>query len=611
MSIARSLARLAYLAAGAIVVFAPILRELAPPGSAGSGLSTVQFLAFEVCLALFSVFIRSAAHATGPFQSATAAVLAIAAAACGAWIVRFLGTERAVFLPLAPDVVGVACFLLGSVVLASYLAGGRQIGYLAAAAFVLGYLGQFIGGGVSVPSTPFASYVNYLIYGSDGLLGRALDIMVNPVMAFVVFGAFYEASGGGRAISRVALRISDRSRSGAVRACILASGMFGAISGTAVSNVMTTGVFSIPSMRRVGVRNETAAGIEAAASTGGQIMPPVMGAAAFILTDFTGETYATVVAASLLPALGVYFAMFRQADLLTFDQAQDRHNAGPERLPGSLLLYVFPPSVLVLLLIGSNLQPGRAALAGAACSLAVSLVVTGARESLRHLRRGFEKLVNTGLQLIVIAAAMGLVLGVLNATGLAVAATVGLSDLGQDNLGFALIVAAGSAFVLGIGMATVGVYVLAAAMLAPGLIAAGVPPLAAHFFLLYCGILSMLTPPVALASLAASALSKADFTATALAAMRFGWILFVMPFIIVLQPGLVLLGGWLEVGCAALVSCVFIVAATQPGLKPGLRAGVVAVAGAGILWRGSDWVTLATSLALAAFLLGRSRLLHR
>ncbi len=606
MSSPRSLAQHVWVALGAVVVFAPLLRELAPPGVTGPGLSTSQFLAFEVCLALVAVFARHASRAPAPHDRAGAAILALAAAGAGAWIVWFLGTDRAVFLPHSADVVGVACFLILAVLCAGVLSGGRQVAVLAAFAVALGFLGPYLGAGAAAPDVPAASYATYLVYGSEGLLGRALDIMVNPVMAFVVFGAAFEASGGGRALSQVALKLAERSRSGAVKACILASGMFGAISGTAISNVMTTGAFSIPSMRRIGVRGETAAGIEAAASTSGQIMPPVMGAAAFLLADFVGETYATVAFASLLPALGVYLAMFRQADLVSF-AADSAPEPTAAQVPVSFALHLAGPAVLVFGLSALDMQADRAAMVGAATCVAVSLGLSGGRESLARFRAGIARLVSTGLQLIIIAGAMGLLLGVLNATGIAVAAAVALADIGQHSLALALVVAGASAFVLGTGMATVGVYVLAGAMLAPGLIEAGVPPLAAHLFVLYCGILSMLTPPVALASLAASALAKADFTQTAWAALRFGWILFVMPFVIVAQPGLVLLGGWQAVGQGVLVTLVFILAATAPDLKPGLRTGLAAIALLAVFWRGPDWVALAVAVGIALFLVVRAR----
>ncbi|MCB1329510.1 MAG: TRAP transporter large permease subunit, partial [Maritimibacter sp.] len=428
-----------------------------------------------------------------------------------------------------------------------------------------------------------------------------LDIMVTPVLAFVVFGAAFEASGGAEALSRVALRIAARSRAGAIKACILASGLFGAISGTAVANVMTTGAFSIPAMRRIGVRTETAAGIEAAASTAGQIMPPVMGAAAFLLADFVGVSYATVALASLLPALGVYLAMFRQADRVPLPQAtEDPEPLDRDPLPAALALHLLPPGLLVALLAGAEVQPDRAALAGMLACLGVGLVLRGPRAGLAALRAGLGRLVGAGVQLLVIAGAMGLVLGVLNATGIAVAVAVGLGALGQQSLVFALVLSGAAAFVLGMGMATVGVYVLAAALLAPGLIAAGVPPLAAHLFLLYCGILSMLTPPVALAALAASALAKAEFAGTARAALRFGWVLFAMPFVIVAQPGLVGIGGPVAVGQAVAVTLVVLLAATAPRLGVVLRAALTGLALVAVVWPGPGWGALGLSASVAA-----------
>ena len=605
MSRPQALAQRVWLVAGGLAVFAPLLRGLAPPGPARLGLSTSQFLAVELTLALMAVFARAAAGESVPARRTAAALAALAAAAGGGWTAWFLGTDGAVFLPRTLAVVGIATFLIAATLVAGLLSGGRQIALVAGFALVAGIVGPLLGTGGA--TMPLASYATYLAYGSEGLFGRALDIMVNPVMAFVVFGAVFEASGGGAALAQVALHLALRSRSGAIKACILASGLFGAISGTAVSNVMTTGAFSIPAMRRIGVRNETAAGIEAAASTAGQIMPPVMGAAAFLLADFVGVPYASVALASALPALFVYLALFRQADLVRFPAAAAPAPAPGDPLSAGLAWYLLPPVLLVVLLAGFAWQPDRAAMAGALACALVGLGLKGWRESFAAFRSGFARLVETGLQLLVIAGAMGLVLGVLNATGIAVAAAVALSDIGAQSLPLALLLAGAASFVLGMGMATVGVYVLAGAMLAPGLIAAGVPPLAAHLFVLYCGILSMLTPPVALASLAASALAGARFAPTALAALRFGWILFVMPFVLVAQPGLVLLGGPAAIALGVALTLVFVLAATAPGLSPAPRAGLAGLALAAAVWPGPVWLTLGVAAAVALVLFAQRR----
>jgi len=180
-----------------------------------------------------------------------------------------------------------------------------------------------------------------------------------------------------------------------------------------------------------------------------------------------------------------------------------------------------------------------------------------------------------------------------------------LGHLGEDSLAIALIVAAAAAFVLGMGVATVGVYIVAAALLTPGLISAGVPPLAAHFFVLYCAQLSMITPPVALASLAASSLAGADFGATSRAAIRFGWTLFVMPFIIVLRPGLLMLGSWDGILLSFLVTFVFITVVTSAHLERWIKLPLVLVSALAIAWNGPQWVALALSTAALLFLFPR------
>jgi len=602
MALVRRLAHQVFLFSGSFVLIAPLVVELDPTNWVQSQLTMVQFLVLELHAALLTYWAHRAATRDAPVEVAGALVLAAVSAASGLWMVQFMGSDEAVFLAATPPVVGFGLATIIIVLIAGLEAAGRALTLIVIGIMAFGYFGQFVPQLTSVQHIQFSSYLTYLAYGSDGLLGLALDIIVNIVLIFVIFGMFFNASGGGRVIVNLAMRLALKSKSSAIKACVIASGLFGTVSGSAMSNALTSGVFSIPSMRKIGVRNETAAGIEAAASTCGQIMPPVLGAAAFFMADLAGVPYSTVVLASIGPALACYYAFFRQADLVVLDERVSSAAIAPEPFRRSSLLFILPPAAILYFLLLSEALISTAAIAGTAMCLIVSLLFQGWRTTIDMYREMLAKLMTSAAHLIIIAAAIGLLLGALASTGLAVAGAIMLGKLGANSLAVALIVAAGSAFVLGMGVATVGVYIVAAALLAPGLIDSGVPPLAAHFFVLYCAQLSMITPPVALASLAASSLAEANFGATSREAMRFGWMLFVIPFVIVLRPGLLLLGPWDEILVSFIVTFIFITVVTSERLGRWIKATLILISALAIAWNGPQWVALALSIATIPFL---------
>jgi len=586
-----------FLFFGAFVLVAPLVVELDPSNLVTSQLSKVQLLVLELHAALLAYWAYRAETSDKPIEVASALVLAAASAASGIWMVHFMGSDEAVFLAATPSVIGFGCITIALVLIAGLRAAGKLLTLIVIGILAFGYLGQFAPHFTSIPQTRFTSYVTYLTYGSDGLLGLALDIIVNIVLVFVIFGVAFDASGGGRVIENIATRLAASSRTNAVKACVIASGLFGTISGSALSNVLTSGAFSIPSMRKIGVRKETAAGVEAAASTCGQVTPPVLGAAAFFLADLAGVSYATVVVASVVPALACYYALFRQANMVKLEEHVDAVTIVPAQFERSWFLFILPPAVIVYVLLLSELFVSTAAIAGSVVCVVVSLLVQGLRTTVDRYRESLTKLISSALDLIVIAAAVGLLLGALASTGLAVAGAIMIGNLGENSLAFALILAAAAAFFLGMGIATVGVYIVAAALLTPGLIKSGVPPLAAHFFVLYCSQISMITPPVAFASLAASGLADAEFGATSREAMRFGWMLFVIPFIIVLRPGLLMLGEWHDILAACVVTFVFISVVSARHLGRWMKLSLILTSALAIIWNGSQWVAFALSIA--------------
>lgn len=597
----RRAAHLGFLITGILVLAGPVIVELDPTDFVNGHLTRVQFLVLELHMGLLAYWLHRAEARDEPVMSTLALVFATISAASGIWMVHYVGSNAAVFLEPTVPVIGFASATIALVLIAAYEAAGKPLTLIAAGTLAFGYFGQFAPQFTSVPRTYFTSYLTFLAYGSDGLLGLAMEIIVGIVLVFVMFGVFFEAAGGGRAIEAVAMRLASGGRTNAVKACVIASGIFGTISGSAVSNALTSGAFSIPSMRKIGVAKETAAGIEAAASTCGQIMPPVLGVAAFFLADLAGVSYRTVVIASIGPALACYYALFRQSDLVIVDGPLPTGALTPPPLKRSWLLFLLPPAAIGYVLLLSEAYVASAAIAGTAMCVVVSLLLQGWRPSIARLRERLSMLLRSVVQLVIIAATVGLLLGALSSTGLAVAGAIMIGKIGENNLALALGLAAASAFVLGLGVATVGVYVVAAALLTPGLIKSGVPTLAAHFFVLYCSQISMITPPVAFASLAASGLAEADFWATCRWAMRFGWMLFIVPFVIILKPGLLMLGDWQHILVAFVVTFAFINVATTPHMSWRGRLPLVAVCALAIAWSGPPWIALAmatTALAL-------------
>ena len=384
-------------------------------------------------------------------------------------------------------------------------------------------------------------------FNPNAIFGAPLVISTTIVIMFILMGQVLLRAGGSEFFTDLAMATMGRRRGGAAKISVMASALFGTISGAAVSNVVVTGVVTIPLMRDSGYKATHAGAIEAIASTGGQMMPPIMGAAAFLMAETLEILYAEIVIAALLPSIIYYFAAYVQVDLIA---ARDDISAVNQDIPrlGKVLRegwYFLPPfAVLIYLLFWAN-QPAAVAAVWAASVLIISGAIFSYKGRRIRLNDLYEILAETGLvtiNLIMIVAAAGIVIGVLNMTGLGLALPTALISIAGDNLAILLIIAAVACIVLGMGMPTTAVYILLSALIAPAIIEAGVDDIPAHMFILYFGMMSMITPPIALAAFAAATLTKADPMATGFVAMRFGWTAYVVPFLFVISPSLLLLG---------------------------------------------------------------------
>ena len=419
--------------------------------------------------------------------------------------------------------------------------------------FTLGLVGHFIPGQFQGRDVDFDRLVIYLSLDSNSLVGIPLTVATTIVISFIYFGNLLDLSGGSRFFTDISTALMGRYRGGSAKIAVTASSLFGSISGSATSNVVSTGVITIPLMKKGGYPAHTAGAIEAVASTGGQLMPPMMGAAAFVMAEFLQISYQEVVLAALIPAVLYYVALFIQADLFAARERIARVDEGsiPPRWPvfRAGWPYVVPFAVVIWCLFYLNLRPETSALWAAGSLVPIGLFIGYQGERMRWWVI-FTVLAKTGalcVQVLMISCMAGVIIGVLNITGLGFALTQAIIHLAGGQTPLILLLAALISIVLGMGMPTLGVYLLLATLVTPSMVEVGIPPMAAHLFALYFGMLSLITPPVAVAAFTAATVAESDFLRTGFAAVHFGWTAYVVPFLFVLAPELLMEGSALEI----------------------------------------------------------------
>jgi TRAP transporter 4TM/12TM fusion protein len=426
-------------------------------------------------------------------------------------------------------------------------ATGRTLPIIALAFIAYALWGDVLPGRLAARTTDWEQLTAYLALDVNGVLGLPLAVASSIVIAFLFFGELLNASRGARFLTDIAMLTMGRFRGGPAKMAVIGSALFGSISGSAVANVVATGVVTIPMIRRSGYPAHKAAAIEAVASTGGQLMPPVMGASAFLMAEFLQIPYTEVVLAALVPALLYYIALFIQADLDAARMgiariAEAEMPMARRVLPG--LYYLLPFVVLVVALFNFNQTPQYSALLAAVLliPLALAFGYQGERPRWREFLAAIPAAGRAVLEILMVCVAAGIVIGVLGISGLGFGLTLTLVQIGKGSLALLLVLTALVCIVLGMGLPTVGVYVLLAALVAPSLVKVGITPIAAHLYVMYFGMMSMITPPVAIAAFAAAGLAGADPMRTGWTAVLFGWTAFVVPVLFVLSPQLLLIG---------------------------------------------------------------------
>ena len=390
-----------------------------------------------------------------------------------------------------------------------------------------------------------------LYFSTEGIFGSTLGVSASYVMLFVLFGSFMERSGTGQLFMDFSMSLTGHTAGGPGKVAIVSSALFGTVSGSAVANVMVDGPITIPLMKRTGFRPPFAAAVEAVASTGGQIMPPVMGAAAFVMAEFLAVPYAQVALWAAIPALLYYVSLFFAVH---FDAKRYKLAGVPRsELPRFFRVmavrgHLFVPIFVVLFGLILGYSAPLCALAGALTCIPMALLRASTRGGIGW-RNVFDALVDGARNTLSVAmacACAGIVIGCVTITGLGITFTQFVIVLAQSSLVAALVLTAVAGIVLGMGMPTTPSYIVMVSLLVPAIIKLGAIPPAAHMFAFYFAILSAITPPVALAVFAAAGLAKSDLWATGLQAVRIAAATYIVPFMFVFEPSLMLIGDWFE-----------------------------------------------------------------
>lgn len=422
----------------------------------------------------------------------------------------------------------------------------------------------------------FTSTIKYLIMGSEGITGTPTKIFSNEVIGFLMFGVVLEITGGGQFFMDLAFAIMGKYRGGPAKVSVISSGLMGSISGSVISNVITTGTITIPTMRKNGYQPAVAAAVESCSSTGGVLMPPVMGAVAFIMSSFLGCAYANVAIAALIPGVLYYFSLVIQTD---FYAAKHGLKGIPlERLPGlkgALKVgwwYIAAIVLLVYLMLFTGVESWSPFIVSA-----LLLIVANIYKRTRMNRERWIDFVMESAKILAeilsVMVSIGFIVGALSMTGMAQAFSSELVFFAKGNALLMLLMGALACFILGMGMTVSAAYIFLAIVLVPALETLGFEPMAVHLFVLYWGMLSYITPPVALACLTASSMSGAKFMRTGWEAMKMGVVLYFLPFCFVYNPALLLLSNsvfeTLEVIITAVLGILFLSGGIQ-GYMPGV-----------------------------------------
>lgn len=485
----------------------------------------------------------------------------------GWYLVSFLGMLqfRAGAFPTTTDAV-VAASVIAILLEITRRTTGMAMVIIAAVFILYAFVGPWMPGILQHEGYDLARLITYLMT-DNGVLGPTLGVSATYLILFIVFAAFLQASGAGDYFVRLAFAVAGQKRGGPAKVAVLASGLMGTINGSSAGNVVSTGAFTIPLMKKVGYKPTVAGAIEAAASSGGQILPPIMGAGAFIMADITGIPYTEIVLAATIPGILYFLSVYFMVDLEAAKTAM--RGVPSDQLPDRAKLlkqvYLFAPILILIICLISGYSVIRAGTLSGISVIAVSWL-GGTPMGPKRIFHALALAGQMAIPLIAVCATAGIVVGVISITGVGLRFSSILLNFADTSLLLALLFAMLVSIILGMGMPTTAAYAVAAAVIAPGLVQMGLDLLVAHFFVFFFAVMSAITPPVALAAYAGAAISGANSMATGVQAFKIGISAFLIPFIFCFNPALLMQGSIPEIGMAALTAIIgiyFLSAATQ------------------------------------------------
>ena len=482
--------------------------------------------------------------------SAPDIVLGIAGVAVAIYLITIYGTlmRNSTGTPFAP--IGISIAAVAGTALIMELTrrvAGLALIIIAGIFLVYVFVGHLMPGFLNSPRITWERFFSQ-VYTDAGILGPTTAVSSTYIILFIIFAAFLQASKVGDYFVNFAFAAAGRARGGPAKVAIFASGLMGMINGTSAGNVVATGSLTIPLMKKVGYHKKTAGAVEAAASTGGQIMPPIMGAGAFIMAEITGIPYTEIAVAAIIPAVLYFVSVYFMVD---FEAAKlgmrgMREDELPKFRKMIRQVYLFVPIIILIYALFMGYSVIRA---GTLATVAAAVVswFTPFRMGLRSIVKAFELAGIMSIQIIAVCACAGIIVGVISLTGVGARFSSLLLGIAENSQLLALFFAMCISILLGMGMPTTAAYAVAASVVAPGLVQLGIPLLTAHFFVFYFAVLSAITPPVALASYAAAGISGANPMETSVASFKIGIAAFIVPFMFFYNGAILMDGTWPEV----------------------------------------------------------------
>lgn len=426
------------------------------------------------------------------------------------------------------------------------------------AAIFVGYsfVGPYMPGFLSHQGFDFQRFFSY-VYTDAGILGPTTAVSSTYIILFIIFAAFLQASRVGDYFVNFAFAAAGKARGGPAKVAVFASGLMGMINGTSAGNVVATGSLTIPLMKKVGYPGKSAGAIEAAASTGGQIMPPIMGAGAFIMAEITGIPYSDIAIAAIIPAVLYFLSTYLMVDLEAAKLGMRGMREDELPLFSKMVkqVYLFIPIIILIYALFVGYSVIRAGTLATAAAAVVSWL-TPYKMGPKQIVKAFDIAGVMSIQIITVCACAGIIVGVIALTGVGARFSSMLLEVAANSQLLALFFAMCISILLGMGMPTTAAYAVAASVVAPGLIEMGIPDLTAHFFVFYFAVISAITPPVALASYAAAGISGSNPMETSVTSFKIGLTAFIVPFMFFYNGALLMEGEWSVIARAAVTACI-------------------------------------------------------